>query len=73
MPLPLGNDALRFTLNNDSNFGCLDGVQIAGGSNILVGPTPLWQLTATHCNASFPAGAVLMMAPRSVVVNGLAR
>ena len=60
MPLAIGTDALRFILNNESNFGCLDGVHIAGGSNILVGPTPLWQLTATRCNASFPAAGGIL-------------
>jgi hypothetical protein len=65
--LSLGDDRLRFVLNNSSqaNWGCLDAIHVgddpaATASGIFSGgPSPLWQLTISACNESFPSGAVL--------------
>ena len=67
----IGTDELRFVLNNASqvNWGCLDAVHVGGDAAATPrgvfadapagGATPLWQLTVSGCNESFPAGYVL--------------
>lgn len=67
--LSIGTAELMYVLNNTSkaNWGCLEAVHIAGDTDptpagIFAGPgasTPLWQLTVSTCNESFPSGAVM--------------
>eukprot|EP00040_Diaphanoeca_grandis_P003167 m.24011 g.24011 ORF g.24011 m.24011 type:complete len:798 (+) comp14446_c0_seq2:56-2449(+) len=68
--LSIGTDELTFVLSNSTqaHWGCLDGVYVRGDTNaterglFIGGPegdTPLWQLTLTACNESFPSGFVL--------------
>lgn len=65
--LSLGDDALRFVISNttQANWGCLDSIHLGSdpaptASGIFSGgPSPLWQLTVSACNESFPSGAVM--------------
>ena len=69
--LSFGTPALRFTVTNTSqaHWGCLTGLHVAGdpsptGNGVLqaagAGATQVWRLTATACNASFPAATLSM-------------
>ena len=79
----VGTDQLEFVLNNGStSFGCLDGIRAggdpgaAGPRGVLVegdaGATPLWQLTATACNESFPAATALLQSCTAVCARAYA-
>ena len=67
----VGTEQLRFAVTNSSQarWGCLSGVFIGGDphptdNGVLraggAGATPLWRLTATGCNASFPAATLAL-------------
>ena len=67
----VGTEQLRFAVTNSSQarWGCLSGVFLGGDphpteNGVLraggAGATPLWRLTATGCNASFPAAALAL-------------
>ena len=66
----MGSDQLRFEVANASQarWGCLSGVHIGGDPQptengaLRAGDvgTPLWRLTATSCNTSFPAAALAL-------------
>ena len=74
--LAFGTEQLRFELDNSSqeNWGCLVGLHVAsdphptpngvlraaGGATPIGGATQVWRLTATACNASFPAATLAL-------------
>lgn len=75
----VGTDQLAFRIYNGSqqNWGCLDGVYVGGDPRpgergILAslpdgqGATPMWQLTATACNDSFPASQLVLQSCTAV-------
>jgi hypothetical protein len=74
--LAFGTKQLRFEVDNSSrtNWGCLVGLHVAsdphptpngvlraaGGATPIGGATQVWRLTATACNASFPAATLAL-------------
>jgi hypothetical protein len=76
--LRVGTDQLAFRFYNGSqaNWGCLDGIYVGGDPRAsdrgvlaswgVSGASPVWQLTATSCNDSFPAASLVLQSCTAV-------